>query len=561
VPVGPQLDASTPALASHLQGVSTALSTSSFTAPANALLVAFCMMDTSSGVTTEVGTVTDSGGLTWTRRARKGLVSTSDEGAGTNSLVEVWWAVTSTAAARTVTLTQSGSKAKSIAVKVFTADGGAPSVGGYKVAFSASGIPSATLTTNARNSWVWACASDWSAQGAGTMGAGQTRTDLHDATGLYTGRVWKQDALTAEPGSVTMNMTGPSGQNFNMVAVEIKDNPAAAPTTGDVFDETVFDSTVFDTPDGGSSVTGAGATVLPALTGAGAGTATTTGTAVATLPGLTGAGAAQVRTTGTAAATLPGLVGAGVAAVKTTATGSGSLPGLTGFGAGQLAASGSSTGSLQPLAGAGAGQVRLTGTGSGELPGLTGSGAAAVATAGTGSGTLLSLGGAGTGQVRTGGAGAGILPNLTGSGGGLVGSAGNAGSGTHTLPQLVGAGTGQARTAGASVANLPPLAGAGAATLRAPGSGAGLLTALSGAGAGETRTDGSGAGVLAPLLGAGAGLVGGDVGDPVDDPQLVLVEATSRLTLLEQPAPVLDLAEAVPPRLTLTIPSSRLELT
>src|SRR5690348_11553291 len=110
--------------------------TSSFTAPANVLLVAFYAQDTSGQ---SQPTIADSGGLVWTLRVRLcvnvvGQANTpTPTGTAQSGQIAIWTATATTSVARTVTVTKAGSggtgKESMLAVKVFTATGGAPTVG------------------------------------------------------------------------------------------------------------------------------------------------------------------------------------------------------------------------------------------------------------------------------------------------------------------------------------------------------------------------------------------------------------------------------------------------
>src|SRR5262249_55611002 len=74
--------------------------TAAFTAPANALLLALAdTAPTGTGASTGPS-ISDSGGLSWTRIGSSGTDGTKDEAIA-------WWAKTSSAAARTVRLTSS----------------------------------------------------------------------------------------------------------------------------------------------------------------------------------------------------------------------------------------------------------------------------------------------------------------------------------------------------------------------------------------------------------------------------------------------------------------------
>jgi hypothetical protein len=216
------VDASSPAKATaNLAAVTTA----SFTAPAGSLLCVLLAYNT-PGTDGQNCTVTDSGGLTWALVARKSKDAGSLGGAGTEGGVEIWTAVPGSSAARTVTATSGGTGNfhKTLVLKVFT-DTGTPTTGAVAASFSASGLPSASLTTTAANSWVWSVSSDWSDKALGTAGSAQTMdtADEHDfGGGALCTHVWRQTATTPSAStSVTNNLTAIAGQDYDMLIVEI----------------------------------------------------------------------------------------------------------------------------------------------------------------------------------------------------------------------------------------------------------------------------------------------------------------------------------------------------
>src|SRR5574340_434366 len=230
------LDASTPTQVTST--TSATLTTASFTAPANALLVAFISFDSGPAGTVRTFTISDTGGLTWTLVGRRSNGTNTPAGTGTDGGVYVFSATTTTSAARTVSATESARsnpEGLQLAVKVFTDTGGAPTVGNVTGFSTASGLPSLSVTTSAANSWVWSVSSDWTQSGLGTAGTSQTLTDEFNPTGSYTGHAWKQNSTTATSGNaVTMNLTAPAGQQVNQLAVEIKANAGAAGGAGSV---------------------------------------------------------------------------------------------------------------------------------------------------------------------------------------------------------------------------------------------------------------------------------------------------------------------------------------
>lgn len=228
-------DASSPAKVVKAAAGNTA-TTASFTAPAGALLFAFWAQDSTGAVQT---TITDTGGLTWTRSYRlcgdtSGEANTPTPGGTAQSgYISGWKATTASSAARTVTVTEAGGggtgKEGMLVVVVLTDTGGAPTVGTVATHGGSASLPSKAVNTSAANSWVWAGSNDWNAGGTGTAGSGQTIDQTNDTTNDAQ-HVWKQNAVTASSGtSVTMNLAGPASQTWNMAWVEFLANGGAAP--------------------------------------------------------------------------------------------------------------------------------------------------------------------------------------------------------------------------------------------------------------------------------------------------------------------------------------------
>lgn len=252
------LDASSPATGT--KGASgTTVTTQSFTAPANALIVASVMMDSGTSFST-TATVTDSGSLTWTRSARSNFGTSGQE-----SAVDVYWAVTTSSAARTVTATLNAAYAAGLSVKVFTdSNGGTPSMGNTAVNGMAT-APTINVTTSGTNSWVWATYSDWQVNQNPTAGTSQTISTYYHEPTLLAGAVWYQNNTTASSGTVvTMNMTSPStGTTVNIAGWEVKAGVPSGPASP-AFKYTVFNTSAFVT-DAPTSVTATRSTTWDVL--------------------------------------------------------------------------------------------------------------------------------------------------------------------------------------------------------------------------------------------------------------------------------------------------------
>jgi hypothetical protein len=225
------IDGSTPA---KVTGTTTAISTAAFSPPANAQLVAFVVRNVGFHNFNADGTVTSTGGLSWSLAGRKSVNAGSTNGAGTDGCTEIWVANTTGApGSMTVTDTRgdglSGSGAEHILkVEVFTG-AESPWAGAITGTSSTSGLPSASVTTTQANSWVFASSSDWSAGGVGTVGSGQTMIDEDDVAGQYDAHIWRQTSTTGSSGTnVTMDLTAPSAQNYNELAIEIRELPVTA---------------------------------------------------------------------------------------------------------------------------------------------------------------------------------------------------------------------------------------------------------------------------------------------------------------------------------------------
>lgn len=217
-----QIDASSPAAA---VGAATTVSTASFSPPANSLLVAFVMSDANSGASNEQNTVTSTGGLSWTLKAR------ANGAPGAN--VEIWSAqAVSAPGSITVSVTDNqGAVDQRLFVRVFTDSGG-----GIPAGIGATNTSAATsvgYTSTVNGSWGWAVG--LGGGGAPTAGTGQTLqdsdTNLDGGDGTW---VIDQNATTTTAGtSVTMSVTAPATV-IHFAAAEIlpMSTATAGPTAG-----------------------------------------------------------------------------------------------------------------------------------------------------------------------------------------------------------------------------------------------------------------------------------------------------------------------------------------
>lgn len=184
-------------------------STSSFAVQAGDVLVAYGMTEDSPNSLSISG-----GSLTWTQQQ---LVNTSSYGRA-----YVWTATASSTTSITVTFTRSGSGQYGGDVLVFRGSGGI----GASSKTNTTGAPSLALTTTQANSAIVTASVDWNAvsgssrtwrTGAGTLTETTYATDPAHGT-FYGG----YHASAGAAGSKTVGLSAPSGQQYAIVAVEVK---------------------------------------------------------------------------------------------------------------------------------------------------------------------------------------------------------------------------------------------------------------------------------------------------------------------------------------------------
>ncbi len=223
------IDASTPAKAT---GTGTAITTVSFTPPNGSLvLLGFGSNNTSVGTDTSISSVTNTGtAITWTRRARKNTNASSTGGAGTAGGAEIWTGV-GNGGAITVTANGVGSGVgfEKYLQPVVLTSADTTSLANVTAAFSTSGTVTLTLASCLAGSYVFSFSSDWAQKGLITsIGSGQTVISEHDVTGQITIHGWRTTSVLGAGGSQTMNIVTPTAQQFNQVAIEIRDSGGAA---------------------------------------------------------------------------------------------------------------------------------------------------------------------------------------------------------------------------------------------------------------------------------------------------------------------------------------------
>ncbi|WP_445149843.1 hypothetical protein [Baekduia sp. Peel2402] len=184
-------------------------STASFAVQAGDVLVAYGMTEDSPN-----GLSISGGSLTWTQQQ---LVNTSSYGRA-----YVWTATASSTTSITVTFTRSGSGQYGGDVLVFRGSGGI----GASSKTNTTGAPSLALTTTQANSAIVVASVDWNAVSGSSRtwrtGAGaltETTYSTDPAHGTFYGGY---HASAGAAGSKTVGLSAPSGQQYSIVAVEVK---------------------------------------------------------------------------------------------------------------------------------------------------------------------------------------------------------------------------------------------------------------------------------------------------------------------------------------------------
>ena len=188
------------------------------TTSANELLLAFVATDYLSGANTTVTQVTG-GGLTWALVKRTNIESGSSE---------IWRTFAPSALSNaTVTATLSQAVQSSMTVMSFigvdpSGTNGSGAVGATASGAAKSGAPTVTVVTTRNGSWVFGVGNDYDNAIPRTPGTGQSliHQDLSSAGDTYW--VQKQNGSAAASGtSVATNDTAPTGDRYNLTAVEV----------------------------------------------------------------------------------------------------------------------------------------------------------------------------------------------------------------------------------------------------------------------------------------------------------------------------------------------------
>jgi hypothetical protein len=183
------------------------------TTGSNELLVAFITTDGPNA----------GGGVSFASVSGSGLVWQLKQRANTQpGAAEIWTAVAAAPLTNaTITATRSGgSWLGSITVAAF--NNAKTTTGAVATANAGTGSPSISLTTTAANSWVWAVGDDWDTATTRTIGPNQTKVDEFLAPSGDTFWVQSQTVPGSPAGAlVTMNDTAPTGDRWNLAAVEL----------------------------------------------------------------------------------------------------------------------------------------------------------------------------------------------------------------------------------------------------------------------------------------------------------------------------------------------------
>ncbi|MFL6388272.1 MAG: beta strand repeat-containing protein [Terriglobales bacterium] len=239
------------------------------TSATNELLLAFISSGKGTAATTTVSSVAG-GSLTWV------LVQRTNTQQGT---AEIWRAFAPTALTNiTVTATFSQSVLSSMTVVSFTGvdqsgTNGAGAIGAIATANTATGAPSASLTTTRANSVVFGVGEDPTTKVARTLGSNQALVhQLLCGPSTQTCTLWVQQTptlVTATGTSVTINDTAPTADAYNLSLVEIRQAAVApaitslTPASGPIGTSVTVAGTGFGNTQGTSTVTFGGISATP----------------------------------------------------------------------------------------------------------------------------------------------------------------------------------------------------------------------------------------------------------------------------------------------------------
>jgi hypothetical protein len=212
---GLSIDVTTSSDAGPLTG-STITTPAFATRAGNELLLAFIPASYPGAAPNIAVTGVSGGGLTWT------LVRRTNTQQGT---AEIWRAFATaplTNATVTATLSKNGAAAAITVVAVAGVSASTP-VGAVGGASAANGAPTATLTTQGANSWLFGVGNDWDGAVARTVGANQTMVHQYLSPTADTFWVQRQNATVQPAGTVvTIGDMAPTNHQWNLSIVEIR---------------------------------------------------------------------------------------------------------------------------------------------------------------------------------------------------------------------------------------------------------------------------------------------------------------------------------------------------
>ncbi|MBX9768464.1 MAG: hypothetical protein K2X47_14415 [Bdellovibrionales bacterium] len=213
-----------------LSNGSTFTSNAFSTTSPNQLILALVQGNTAStGAVVTISGITGAG-LTWVLVRRQNA---------NNGTAEIWRAfATSTITSQTLTATfaiNTGGSSHTALMSIISFSGADPSgtngsgaIGATAASGSASGTPSASLTTTRNGSWVVGSLFNWTNSTAPTVPADQTAFGNLAVTGG--GRYWSQRKNASTPSSgtsVTINVTAPTGIDYAEAICEVLESPAS----------------------------------------------------------------------------------------------------------------------------------------------------------------------------------------------------------------------------------------------------------------------------------------------------------------------------------------------
>lgn len=217
------IDASSPARFTGTPANNADITSASFTAPANSLLVAHVSADTNGSAADITISVSDSGGLTWTNRVERDPGDAGAE-AGHSS---IWTAEQPTSASRTVSVRRTAGNGStnriSCNVEVVTgADiGGTPTGNVAEGSSTTNNITPNTYTSSVNNSRGFGCGTCWNQLGVPTSTDTEDGADYAGAISVIS--LYKAADTPTSGTVVTMNFDagGTGAAAWNWVALEV----------------------------------------------------------------------------------------------------------------------------------------------------------------------------------------------------------------------------------------------------------------------------------------------------------------------------------------------------